>query len=52
MTMEMTIMTVALPGKGLTKVAINMAMIEEKAQACRAIYEHAKCSGSIVWPLC
>ena len=34
-------MTVALPGKGLTKVSINMAKLEEKAQACRALYEHA-----------
>jgi hypothetical protein len=34
-------MTVALPGKGLTKVTINSTRMYEKAMAARAIYEHA-----------
>jgi hypothetical protein len=34
-------MTVAIPGRGLTKVTINTSKIQEKAQALRAIYEHA-----------
>jgi hypothetical protein len=44
------IMTVSLPGKGLTKVSINMTKIEEKAQACRAIYEHATALGDLFGP--
>ena len=42
--------TISLPGKGLTKVSINMAKIEEKAQACRAIYEHAAALGASFGP--
>ncbi len=38
-------MTVALPGRGFTKVTINTSKIQEKAQAARALYEHAKAMG-------
>jgi hypothetical protein len=41
-------MTVAVPGRGFTKVTINTTKIQEKAQATRAVYEHAvflRCSG-------
>ena len=34
-------MTVAIPGRGVTKVTIHTTKIEEKAQALRAVYEHA-----------
>jgi hypothetical protein len=34
-------MTVAIPGRGLTKVTINTTKIQEKAQMARAVYEHA-----------
>jgi hypothetical protein len=34
-------MTVAIPGRGLTKVTINTSKIQEKAQMARAVYEHA-----------
>ena len=34
-------MTVAVPGKGIQKFTINTSKIQEKAQAARAIYEHA-----------
>jgi hypothetical protein len=34
-------MTVALPGRGLTKVTINTTKIQEKSMATRAVYEHA-----------
>lgn len=39
-------MTVAVPGRGLTKVTINTTKIQEKAQAARAIYEHAVALGA------
>jgi len=39
-------MTVAVPGRGFTKVTINTTKIQEKAQAARALYEHAKAMGA------
>jgi hypothetical protein len=39
-------MTVAVPGRGLTKVTINTTKIQEKAQAARGIYEHAVALGA------
>ena len=39
-------MTVVIPGRGLTKVTINTTKIQEKAQAIRAVYEHAAALGS------
>jgi importin-5 len=38
--------TVALPGRGFTKVSINTTKIQEQAQAARALYEHAKAMGA------
>ena len=43
-------MTVALPGKGFTKVTINTSKNQEKAQATRAVYEHAKAMGAAFGP--
>lgn len=43
-------MTVAVPGRGYTKVTINTTMIQEKAQAARALYEHAKAMGAAYGP--
>eukprot|EP00980_Cylindrotheca_fusiformis_P001646 scaffold374_cov124-Cylindrotheca_fusiformis.AAC.5 len=43
-------MTVAVPGKGFTKVTINTSKIQEKAQATRAVYEHAKAMGAAFSP--
>ena len=43
-------MTVAIPGRGLTKVAINTTKIQEKAQAARAVYEHAVALGASFGP--
>ena len=43
-------MTVALPGRGLTKVTINTSKIQEKAQAVRAVYEHAAALGESFGP--
>jgi hypothetical protein len=43
-------MTVALPGKGLTKVTINVTKMQEKSQAARAIYEHADALGAAFVP--
>lgn len=43
-------MTLSIPGKGLTKVSINTVKIEEKSQACRAIYEHAAALGASFGP--
>jgi hypothetical protein len=45
-------MTVAVPGRGLTKVSINTTQIQEKAQAIRAIYEHAQSLGAAFGPYC
>jgi hypothetical protein len=39
-------MTVAIPGRGFTKVTINTTKIQEQAQAARALYEHAKAMGA------
>jgi hypothetical protein len=39
-------MTVVIPGRGLTKVTINTTKIQGKAQATRAVYEHAAALGS------
>jgi hypothetical protein len=43
-------MTVAIPGRGLTKVTINTTKIQEKAQAARAVYEHAAALGASFGP--
>jgi hypothetical protein len=43
-------MTVAISGRGLTKVTINTMKIQEKAQAARAVYEHAVALGSHFGP--
>lgn len=43
-------MTVALPGRGLTKVTINTSKTQEKAVAIRAIYEHAVSLGPAFGP--
>jgi hypothetical protein len=42
--------TIALPGRGFTKVTINTTKIQEKAQAIRALYEHAKSMGAAFGP--
>jgi len=42
--------TVAVPGKGFTKVTINTSKIQEKSQAIRAVYEHAKALGALFGP--
>lgn len=42
--------TIALPGRGFTKVTINTTKIQEKAQAIRALYEHAKALGAAFGP--
>jgi hypothetical protein len=39
-------MTIAIPGRGLAKVTVNTTRIQEKAQAVRAIYEHAVALGA------
>jgi hypothetical protein len=43
-------MTVAVLGRGFTKVTINTSKIQEKAQATRAVYEHAKAMGAAFGP--
>ena len=43
-------MTVALPGRGLTKVTINTTKIQEKSMATRAVYEHAAALGAAFGP--
>ena len=43
-------MTVAVPGRGFTQVTINTSKIQEKAQATRAVYEHAKAMGAAFGP--
>lgn len=43
-------MTVSLPGKGITKIIVNTTNIIEKAQAARAIYEHAAALGPAFGP--
>ena len=43
-------MTMAVPGKGLTKITVNTTQIQEKAQAVRAIYEHAAALGASFGP--
>lgn len=42
--------TIALPGRGFTKISINTTKIQEKAQAIRALYEHAKAMGAAFGP--
>lgn len=44
--------TVAIPGRGLLKVTINTSKIQEKAQASRAVYEHAVALGKEFGPFC
>ena len=43
-------MTVAVPGKGMQKFTVNTSKIQEKAQAARAVYEHASALGSNFGP--
>ena len=43
-------MTIAVPGHGFKKVTINTSEIQEKAQATRAVYEHAKAMGASFGP--
>lgn len=43
-------MTIALPGRGLTKVSINVTKIQEKALAARAVFEHADALGAAFGP--
>lgn len=43
-------MTVAVPGRGLTKVTINTSKIQDKTVAARAIYEHAAALGAEFGP--
>jgi hypothetical protein len=45
-------MTVALPGRGLTKVTIHTSKIQDKVVAIRALYEHAKALGPAFYPWC
>src|SRR3569623_839509 len=45
-------MTVALPGRGLTKVTIHTSKIQDKAIAIRALYEHAAALGAALGPWC
>lgn len=39
-------MTLAVPGKGMQRFTVNTSKIQEKAQAARAVYEHASALGS------
>ena len=43
-------MTIAVPGRGLTKVTINTTKMQEKSLALRAIYEHAVALGPSFGP--
>jgi hypothetical protein len=45
-------MTVAIPGRGLTKVTIHTSEIQGKVQAIRALYEHAVALGPLYSPWC
>lgn len=45
-------MTVAIPGRGLTKVTIHTSEIQGKVQAVRALYEHAVALGPLYFPWC
>ena len=47
---ETETMTVSIPGKGLTEVTLNIGSMEEKAQACQAIIEHANALGATFGP--
>lgn len=38
--LDIQTMTVAVPGRGLSRVTINTTKIQEKTQAIRALYEH------------
>lgn len=42
--------TVSIPGLGSKKVKINTTQLEEKAQAARALYEHARALGKEFGP--
>jgi hypothetical protein len=43
-------MTVSVPGRGVTKITLNTTKIQEKVQACRAVYEHAAALGASFGP--
>jgi hypothetical protein len=43
-------MTVTIPGRGLSKITINTSKIQEKAQATRAICQHALALGAAFGP--
>jgi hypothetical protein len=43
-------MTIALVGKGLTKITLNTSLMQEQAQAARVLYEHAASLGSAFGP--
>lgn len=43
-------MTVAVPGRGFTKVSINTSKIQQQSHAIRVLYEHAKALGSSFLP--
>ena len=42
--------TFALPGVGLRKLILNTTQMQEKSQACRAIYAHASALGAAFGP--
>jgi hypothetical protein len=44
--------TVAIPGRGLTKVTIHTNKIQDKVVAIRALYEHAVALGTAFHPWC
>ena len=43
-------MTVAIPGRGLTRVSINTSKIQDKVQASLGVYEHASALGAAFGP--
>ena len=43
-------MTVALVGKGLTKITLNTSQMQEQSHAARAVYEHASSLGAAFGP--
>jgi hypothetical protein len=43
-------MTVAVPGRGIQKFTVNTTLMQTKAQAARAIYEHADALGAAFDP--
>ena len=46
----METITLALPGMGVKKLVLNTAQMQEKAQAARAVYEHANSMGAAFGP--